>query len=176
MIENGPPLRWSSPGGEPALPSSIKAPARRLTIGIGCSTGADPAEALALLRSTLAAADLAGEKVALVASIDTKAGEPAIRAVAAALGAPARFFDAATLEAETPRLATPSEGVFRRTGCHGVAEGAALAAAGARASLIVPRRQSARVTLAVAVATQETETTETEETGRAADTAGEETR
>ena len=32
----------------------------------------------------------------------------AVRALAAELGVPARFFDAATLEAEAPRLATPS--------------------------------------------------------------------
>ena len=43
---------------------------------------------------------------------------------------PARFFDAATLERETPRLRNPSDVVFAEVGCHGVAEGAAMAAAG----------------------------------------------
>ena len=38
----------------------------------------------------------------------------------------ARFFDSATLERETPRLANPSEVVFREVGSHGVAEAAAL--------------------------------------------------
>ena len=50
-------------------------------------------------------------------------------ALAERLPVPARFVDAAALEAETPRLANPSAVVFREVGCHGVAEAAALAAA-----------------------------------------------
>ena len=65
---------------------------------------------------------------------------------------PARFFTAAALEAETPRLKNPSEAVFREVGCHGVAEGAALAAAGADGTLVVAKRKSARVTCAIAEA------------------------
>jgi cobalt-precorrin 5A hydrolase/precorrin-3B C17-methyltransferase len=76
--------------------------------------------------------------------------EPALHDVAARLGVPARFFTAAELRAETPRLATPSEAVFRATGCHGVAEGAALAAVGATGALILPKRRSAHATCAVA--------------------------
>ncbi len=63
---------------------------------------------------------------------------------------PARFFDPARLEAETPRLANPSDRVFREVGCHGVAEGAALAAAGPEGELIVAKTKSARATCAVA--------------------------
>ena len=85
-------------------------------------------------------------------SIDVKMDEPAVHAAAQALEAPARFFDAATLEAETPRLATPSAAVFREVGCHGVAEGAALAAAGADGHLRLPKRKSRRATCAVAEA------------------------
>jgi len=40
--------------------------------------------------------------------------------------------DAATLEAQSSRLKNPSKVVFAHTGCHGVAEGAALAAAGVK--------------------------------------------
>jgi cobalt-precorrin 5A hydrolase/precorrin-3B C17-methyltransferase len=63
---------------------------------------------------------------------------------------PVRFFDAARLETETPRLQYPSEAVFREVGCHGVAEGAALAAAGPEGELVVPKRKSRRATCAVA--------------------------
>ena len=84
--------------------------------------------------------------VALVASIDLKADEAAVLEVAKDLGVPARFFSAVVLEAETPRLKNPSEVVFREVGCHGVAEGAALAAAGVNGSLVVTKRKSARVT------------------------------
>ena len=47
------------------------------------------------------------------------------------------------------RLANPSELVFRATGCHGVAEGAALAAVGPEGALLVAKTRSARATLAI---------------------------
>jgi cobalt-precorrin 5A hydrolase / precorrin-3B C17-methyltransferase len=121
-----------------------------LTLGVGCERGTPPAELLALVRDSLAAAGLAEGAVACVASLELKADEPAVHAVAEALGVPARFFTAAELEAEAPRLLTPSETVFRETGCHGVAEGAALAAAGPEATLAVSKTKSARATCAVA--------------------------
>ena len=62
---------------------------------------------------------------------------------------PARFFDAATLERETPRLATPSEIVFAEVGCHGVAEGAVLAAGGEHGELLVAKRKGERTTCAI---------------------------
>lgn len=123
---------------------------RRLAIGIGCERDADPGEALELVRRTLQDAGLAGASVALVASIDLKADEPAVVEVAKNLGGAARFFTAAALEAETPRLKNPSETVFREVGCHGVAEGAALASAGPKGALVVAKRKSARVTCAIA--------------------------
>src|SRR5690606_24456574 len=73
-----------------------------------------------------------------------------VHELAAALGVPARFFDAATLEAETPRLTAPSDIVFRETGCHGVAEGAALAAVGPAGTLVVPKVRGPGVTCAIA--------------------------
>ena len=125
---------------------------RRLAVGIGCERNADPQEAIDLLSRTLSDAGLAKESVALVASIDLKADEPAVLDAAETFGVPARFFSAAALEAETPRLANPSAAVFREVGAHGVAEAAALAAAGPEAKLIVPKTKSARVTCAIAEA------------------------
>ena len=78
--------------------------------------------------------------------------EAAVHALGAHLGRPVRFFNAARLEEETPRLCTPSAVVFREVGCHGVSEGAALAAAGPDAALIVPKRKSKRTTCAIAEA------------------------
>src|SRR5581483_10775958 len=88
--------------------------------------------------------------LAAVVSIDLKMDEPALHELAARLRVPARFFTAAQLLAETTRLATPSDAVFRETGCYGVAEGAALAAIGDAGALIVPKRKSSRATCAVA--------------------------
>jgi cobalt-precorrin 5A hydrolase/precorrin-3B C17-methyltransferase len=121
-----------------------------LALGIGCERDTGTEEIAALVEATLAAAGLARESVAVVASLELKMDEPAVHALAARLGVPARFFAAATLEAETPRLATPSDYVYRTVGCHGVAEGAALAAAGPNGELIVPKRTSAHATCAIA--------------------------
>ncbi len=123
-----------------------------LALGVGCERHAEAAELEALVRSTLAEAGLSPLAVAGVFSIDVKADEAAVLALARSLDVPARFFDAATLEAETPRLANPSDLVFREVGCHGVSEGAALAAAGPDGKLRVAKTKSKRATCAVALA------------------------
>jgi cobalt-precorrin 5A hydrolase/precorrin-3B C17-methyltransferase len=134
---------------EPAPNELIYHP-KTLAVGVGCERGCDPGEALAQVRETLASAGLAEGSVGAVVSLDLKADEAAVHHIAGALGVPARFFDAAALEAETPRLANPSEVVFAEVGCHGVSEGAALAAAGPGGELVVEKRKSARATCAVA--------------------------
>jgi cobalt-precorrin 5A hydrolase / precorrin-3B C17-methyltransferase len=125
-----------------------------LALGIGCERGSSADEIAQLARSTLAEAGLAAEAVAAVVSIELKLGEPGIHALAAELAVPARFFAASTLLAETPRLTERSEAVFRATGCWGVAEGAALAAAGRDGVLVVPKRKSRHATCAIARASQ----------------------
>ena len=111
-------------------------PAARLSAedaGHGAGRGARgrSAKAIELAERVLADSGMARESLALVASLDLKADETAVHAVAGHFGVPARFFPAERLEAEADRLANPSEAVFAEVGCHGVAEGAALAAAGA---------------------------------------------
>jgi cobalt-precorrin 5A hydrolase/precorrin-3B C17-methyltransferase len=120
-----------------------------LAVGVGCARDCPPAELRALVLATLAEADLAPGAVALVASLDLKMDEAAIQELAAALGVPARFFSAEELLAETPRLANPSDEVFRAVGCYGVAEGAALAAAGSDGTLVVAKRVSSHATCAI---------------------------
>jgi cobalt-precorrin 5A hydrolase/precorrin-3B C17-methyltransferase len=156
-------LPWDDNGGlvihasERALagsPTALVYHPATLALGLGCERGASAEEVIGLARATLAEAGLAPQSVAGVFSLELKAGEPAIHAAAAAFGVPARFFAARRLEAETPRLKNPSDLVFRETGCPGVAEAAALAAAGEAAELIVPKRKSARATCAIARAAQ----------------------
>ena len=127
---------------------------KTLALGLGCERGCDPDEAWGLARETLAVAGLAEGAVGVVCSLDVKADEAAVHHVAKQFGVPARFFDAAALEAETPRLKNPSDVVFAEVGCHGVAEGAALAAAGPAGDLAVEKRKSARATCAIARAPQ----------------------
>ena len=121
-----------------------------LALGVGCERDTDPEELRTLVHQTLRDANLSLNSVACVASLDLKSDEAAVLALAESLGRPARFFPAAALEAESARLKTPSDIVFRETGCHGVSEGAALAAAGPNADLIVAKTKSARATCAIA--------------------------
>ena len=125
---------------------------RRFALGVGCERGVPESELADLVERTLAGADLSPRSLAGVFSVDLKADEPAVHALAEALGLPARFFDPATLEALTPRLANPSDVVFREVGCHGVSEAAALAAAGDGGTLRVAKTKSRRATCAVAEA------------------------
>lgn len=119
-------------------------------MGIGHERGADLTEALALAERCCREAGLPAGGIALVASIEHKEEEGIVAAIAKHYGCQARYFPAAALEAETPRLLNPSESVFRALGCHGVAEAAALAAAGQSASLMVPKTKGIRVTCAIA--------------------------
>jgi cobalt-precorrin 5A hydrolase/precorrin-3B C17-methyltransferase len=121
-----------------------------LALGVGCERGVAAGEMNATVAETLKRNGLAAGAVALIASVDLKSDELAVHALAQALDIPARFFSAQELLAETPRLQTPSEAVFRAVGCYGVAEGAALAAAGPEATLLVPKQVEGRVTCAVA--------------------------
>ncbi len=121
-----------------------------LALGVGCERGASSGELIALAEASLSSAGLAKQSVAAVCSIDLKADEAAVHDLARHLKVPARFFPPQRLEKETPRLKNPSGIVFREIGCHGVAEGAALAAVGKRGALVLPKRKSRRATVAVA--------------------------
>ncbi len=121
-----------------------------LALGLGCERDATPVELSELVRSTLAAHRLSPQAVACVVSLDLKEDEKAIHALAAELDVPARFFSAERLAGEEHRLANPSPVVRRAVGIAGVAEAAALAAAGPDAELIVAKIKSARATCAVA--------------------------
>jgi cobalt-precorrin 5A hydrolase/precorrin-3B C17-methyltransferase len=121
-----------------------------LALGIGCERYCPAEEIAALAQATLAEAGLAAGAVAAIVSVELKSDEPGIHALALSLGVAARFFPASRLLVETARLTRRSEAAFRATGCWGVAEGAALAAAGPGSELVVPRKQSRRATCAIA--------------------------
>ncbi|KJE33685.1 precorrin-3B methylase [Thalassospira sp. HJ] len=122
-----------------------------LALGVGCERGCPVDDLYDLVMETLAGQCLSPKAIACVSSIDLKADEAAVHELANRLGVPARFFDAKTLEAEADRLVTPSDVVFAETGCHGVAEGAALATVGAKGKLIVPKHKTKKSTCAVAL-------------------------
>jgi len=135
---------------EPGSENHLVIHPRVLALGVGCERGTAVEEVLDLVVSTLAHHGLARDAIACVASIELKAGEPAVLALADAIDVPLRLFSAAELEAQAARLANPSEVVFAATGCHGVAEGAALAAVGPSGALVVAKTRSGRATCAIA--------------------------
>jgi cobalt-precorrin 5A hydrolase/precorrin-3B C17-methyltransferase len=136
----------------PAAPATLVYHPPVLALGVGCERGAPAAELSALARAALAEAGLSPHAVACIVSLALKAAEPAIHALAEELGRPARFIDAATAAAQAERLPSPSPVVEAAVGVPGVAEAAALAAAGPDGRLLVPKRKSARCTVAVALA------------------------
>ena len=125
-----------------------------LALGVGCERNADTSELQTLVATTLADAGLAVAALAGVFSVSVKSDEVAVLELAEHLQVPARFFSAARLQKERDRLVNPSEIVFREVGCHGVAEGAALAASGVDGELVVPKHKAARSTCAIARSTQ----------------------
>ena len=126
-----------------------------LSLGLGCARNCPSEEMAELVRNALATAGRSLHEVASIRSIDLKADEAAIRSLADSLNLRPEFYPAETLEAQTPRLANPSEIVFAEVGCHGVAEASALAAAGPEATLLIDKQKTANATCAVAEITGE---------------------
>lgn len=139
--------------GEPGDKALVYHPQRHV-LGVGCARGADEAELWASVQAVLAKAGIAEGAIAAVATLDLKADEPAVNGVARRLGVPLRVYTAAELEAETPRLANPSDVVFAEVGCHGVSEAAALVTVGADGALVVEKVKTPNTTCAVARASE----------------------
>jgi len=123
---------------------------QRYALGVGCARNCPPEELSALVHGALEAQGIAPGAIRALCTIDLKADEPAVLALARELDVPLRLWSAEELETETPRLANPSEVVFAEVGCHGVSEGAALAGAGAEAVLTIEKRKTANATMALA--------------------------
>jgi cobalamin biosynthesis protein CbiG len=114
---------------------------------VGCRKAADPAGLVRGVRAALDAFGFSALAAAEVVSVDEKAGEAALHALAKSLGVPFRTFPAAEL-ARVP-VPTPSARVAEAVGTPSVAEAAALLASGGR--LLVPKVADRTWTLAVAL-------------------------
>lgn len=110
---------------------------RSLVLGVGCDRLTPPALVERGVHATLARHRLALASVRTLATIDVKRDEPALVALAERLGVPLVTYGAAELDAVP--MPTPSSTVQRHVGTRGVAEPAALLAAGADA-LVVPKQ------------------------------------
>jgi cobalamin biosynthesis protein CbiG len=100
----------------------------KVALGIGCDRGTQVATLARALDEALAQAGATYADVAAVASIDLKADEPGLLALAADQGWQVRFEPASRLAEVT--VPNPSETVCRHTGTPSVAEAAALLASG----------------------------------------------
>ncbi len=123
----------------------------RIVAGVGVRAATPPEEIVALVRRALTEAGLGPENLAALATADDRAGLPALRTAAAALGLAPIGLDAATLRATDARVTTRSDRIATSRGVGSVAEAAALAAAGPRARLLLPRIASSGATCALAV-------------------------
>ncbi len=115
-----------------------------LVLGVGASRDAGVSDVRALALDTLHDNGLSPASVASVVSIDLKADEVAVVALAAELGVPLRTFSAAELaDHDVPN---PSVAVAKATGSRSVAEASVLQAG---AELVVPKHKNAVATAAV---------------------------
>jgi cobalamin biosynthesis protein CbiG len=130
--------------GGPARETRDVSPAPRLVIGAGCSLGCSAEELRELAVAALAAAR--GTVVA-VATVDRRANEPCVVALAGTLGVPLHTFPARRLATVT--VPTPSAVVATHVGTPSVAEAAAVLAASGGV-LVVPKIRSPHATCAIA--------------------------
>jgi cobalt-precorrin 5A hydrolase / precorrin-3B C17-methyltransferase len=115
-----------------------------LVAGVGCSRGTGKDEIVGLIEASLKDAELSRNSLATLASIDAKRDEVGLLEAALTLAVPVRFFPAANLSAVS--VPNPSEVVRGAVGTPSVAE-AAVVSSGAQ--LIVEKRKSANVTVAI---------------------------
>jgi cobalamin biosynthesis protein CbiG len=113
-------------------------------IGVGVSSAATPGEVAAMIDEALTVTAVPRAGVRAVATIDTRAAHPALAAIGWPLMA---YRDQELAQVKVP---TPNADVERRTGTPSVAEAAALLAAGHGSDLVLTKRTSGRVTVAIA--------------------------
>lgn len=121
-----------------------------IAAGIGLRPGTDEKDIRACLDLALARLGLAAGSVGCLATAAARATEPGLTTLAMALAVPVVAIPDEALRGEDAGCATRSTRVVALYGVGSVAEAAALAAAGPRASLVLPRISLGRVTCALA--------------------------
>jgi cobalt-precorrin 5A hydrolase len=119
-----------------------------LVLGVGCRRGVPCGEIEALFQELCKTRGYSPSSLREVATVSLKADEPGLREFANKHGVPLRNFTIEELS-QVADLPTPSVQVQAKIGIAGVAEPAALLAAGA-STLLVPKFRGKRVTMALA--------------------------
>ncbi|MGX6603825.1 cobalamin biosynthesis protein [Micromonosporaceae bacterium Da 78-11] len=120
----------------------------RLVLGLGARGGLPAAELRAAVVTALAEAGLTTADVTVLATIDRRAGEDGVRTLARDLRWEVVAVAAAGLAGQA--VPHPSARVALGVGTGSVAEAAALLIAGPGATLVLPKRILAGVTVAIA--------------------------
>jgi cobalt-precorrin 5A hydrolase/precorrin-3B C17-methyltransferase len=131
-----------------AVASQVVLRPRSLVLGVGATSQADADRLRCLFTDAMAAHGLHPEAVGVVATVDRRAGDPAVVALASWLGVPVRACTPGELS--TLDVPNPSAIVADAVGTPSVAEAAALLAAGPSARLVVEKQRSEDSTVAVA--------------------------
>ncbi|MDZ7786758.1 MAG: cobalamin biosynthesis protein [Halofilum sp. (in: g-proteobacteria)] len=124
--------------------------------GIGCRRACPADEIVALLDAALAECGLTAKALARIATVEHKAHERGLAEAAEALGLSLSCWPSVILQQYEDRIATRSPMALEATGSASVAEAAALAEASRgdpgdpHTVLALPRRSSARATVAIA--------------------------
>jgi cobalt-precorrin 5A hydrolase len=119
-----------------------------LVAGIGCNRNTPMDEIKGLLDEVLKNNGLAGSSLGRIATIDLKADEPGLLEVAKALNVPIDFFSREKL-GQIKDIQTPSTLVENHIGVKSVCEAAAILAS-QMGTLIVPKKKTPNVTVAIA--------------------------
>jgi cobalt-precorrin 5A hydrolase len=124
------------------------------TVGMGCERGCSQAHLAELFEAALAQAGVSREQVQSLSSIDIKADEVGLIALADALGLPYQTYSSERLATVEHWLSQKSDYVFNTVGVYGVAESAALVAAQLPAhsepELVLNKIKTAKATCAIA--------------------------
>lgn len=134
-------------GAEPVISTTTEA-AKSIIVGVGCRRGVKAPVIRRAVLTALAEAGVELSDVRMLATADIKSREPGLLAAASGLGLPLRIIAGEELR-QCRREFAHSEFVKSKVNLPAVAEPAALLA-GRRTQLILPRRASDGVTVAVA--------------------------
>jgi cobalt-precorrin 5A hydrolase len=138
--------------GQAVIPGQSGTP--DIVAGLGFRHATTAVEIVTLIERAFTEASLPRARLARLATAADRAGEPAIRAVAEAMDCPLDAIDPDALIAVDARVPTRSQRIETSRRIGSVAEAAALAAAGAGATLLAPRIASAGATCALALRAQ----------------------
>jgi cobalt-precorrin 5A hydrolase len=117
-------------------------------LGVGCRRGVSCDEIEALFQELCTNRGYISSNLREIATVSLKANEPGLQEFAAKYGVPLRSFSLEEL-AQVGDVPTPSAQVQAKIGVAGVAEPAAMLAAGT-STLLVPKYRGKRVTMALA--------------------------